>query len=46
DLVTDGIVTSEEFWAVHAPQYMNKKPAQNQDVGVESGFLSGIKPQT
>ncbi|XP_058807076.1 general transcription factor IIH subunit 1 [Phymastichus coffea] len=45
DLVIPKIVTSEEFWEQHATQYTHAKMVPRQDIGVNSAFLTGIKPQ-
>lgn len=46
DLVMTEVVSSEEFWAQHAPQYIKAQKFQPQDIGVSGAFLADIKPQT
>uniref|UniRef100_A0A182TY83 General transcription factor IIH subunit 1 n=1 Tax=Anopheles melas TaxID=34690 RepID=A0A182TY83_9DIPT len=46
DLVITQVLTSEEFWARHAKDYMNKEQTVRQDIGVSGAFLADIKPQT
>ncbi|XP_014213223.1 general transcription factor IIH subunit 1 [Copidosoma floridanum] len=46
DLVITQVITSEEFWTQHAPQYTQAKQVPKQDIGVNSAFLADIKPQT
>lgn len=46
DLVMTEVVTSEEFWAQHASQYMQQKNSHIQEIGVSGAFLADIKPQT
>ncbi|XP_053679650.1 general transcription factor IIH subunit 1 [Anopheles nili] len=46
DLVITQVLTSEEFWARHAKDYMNKEQTVKQDIGVSGAFLADIKPQT
>lgn len=46
DLVITEVVSSEEFWAQHAPQYTQKRKQQPQEIGVSGAFLADIKPQT
>lgn len=46
DLVMTEVVTSEEFWAQHASQYMQAQKGQTQEIGVSGAFLADIKPQT
>lgn len=47
DLVITQVITSEEFWSVHAKQYAKllNKP-EKQEIGVSGAFLADIKPQT
>uniref|UniRef100_A0A182T338 General transcription factor IIH subunit 1 n=1 Tax=Anopheles maculatus TaxID=74869 RepID=A0A182T338_9DIPT len=46
DLVITQVLTSEEFWARHAKDYINKEQTVKQDIGVSGAFLADIKPQT
>ncbi|KFB46458.1 AGAP011110-PA-like protein [Anopheles sinensis] len=46
DLVITQVLTSEEFWARHAKDYLNKEQTVKQDIGVSGAFLADIKPQT
>uniref|UniRef100_A0A182N259 General transcription factor IIH subunit 1 n=1 Tax=Anopheles dirus TaxID=7168 RepID=A0A182N259_9DIPT len=46
DLVITQVLTSEEFWARHAKDYLNKEQTVRQDIGVSGAFLADIKPQT
>uniref|UniRef100_A0A182MM03 General transcription factor IIH subunit 1 n=1 Tax=Anopheles culicifacies TaxID=139723 RepID=A0A182MM03_9DIPT len=46
DLVITQVLTSEEFWARHAKDFMNKEQTVKQDIGVSGAFLADIKPQT
>uniref|UniRef100_A0A182P5F2 General transcription factor IIH subunit 1 n=1 Tax=Anopheles epiroticus TaxID=199890 RepID=A0A182P5F2_9DIPT len=46
DLVITQVLTSEEFWARHAKDHMNKEQTVKQDIGVSGAFLADIKPQT
>ncbi|CAH1159331.1 unnamed protein product [Phaedon cochleariae] len=46
DLVMAEVVSSEEFWAQHAQQYMKNQKQQPQEIGVSGAFLADIKPQT
>uniref|UniRef100_A0AAG5DMG0 General transcription factor IIH subunit 1 n=1 Tax=Anopheles atroparvus TaxID=41427 RepID=A0AAG5DMG0_ANOAO len=46
DLVITQVLTSEEFWARHAKDYLNKEEKVKQDIGVSGAFLADIKPQT
>lgn len=46
DLVIAEVMTSDEFWATHAIQYIDALNTQKQDIGVSGAFLSEIKPQT
>lgn len=39
DLVMTDIVTSEEFWAQHAPQYTQKQKQPTQDIGKTKLFF-------
>lgn len=45
DLVITQVVSSEEFWAQHAVEYMQAKKVQQQEIGVNGAFLADIKPQ-
>ncbi|KAL1464906.1 hypothetical protein WDU94_004511 [Cyamophila willieti] len=46
DLVITKIVDAEEFWSQHAPAYINKNGASQQQIGVPGNFLVNVKPQT
>lgn len=46
DLVISKIVDAEEFWSQHAPAYINKNGAGQQQIGVPGNFLVNVKPQT
>uniref|UniRef100_A0A182QC74 General transcription factor IIH subunit 1 n=1 Tax=Anopheles farauti TaxID=69004 RepID=A0A182QC74_9DIPT len=46
DLVITQVLTSEEFWARHAKDHLNKEQTVRQDIGVSGAFLADIKPQT
>lgn len=39
DLVSTNVITSEEFWNLHAPEYTQTKKTQRQEIGVNSAFL-------
>lgn len=43
DLVITQVITSEEFWAQHAPLYTQAKQVPQQEIGVNSAFLVSIK---
>ncbi|XP_015123540.1 general transcription factor IIH subunit 1 [Diachasma alloeum] len=45
DLVPTQVVTAEEFWNLHAPEYTTKA-RERQEIGVNSAFLAEIKPVT
>lgn len=42
DLVITQVISSEEFWTQHAPQYTQAKQAPKQEIGVNSAFLVSI----
>ncbi|CAB3374326.1 Hypothetical predicted protein [Cloeon dipterum] len=46
DLVISKVITSEEFWAQHAPKYVKENVGNKQPIGVSGAFLADIKPQT
>ncbi|XP_026477934.1 general transcription factor IIH subunit 1 [Ctenocephalides felis] len=46
DLVIPQVLSSEEFWTMHAAQYTKDRDTVKQDIGVSGAFLADIKPQT
>lgn len=43
DLVISKVISSEEFWAQHAPQYTKDQCTQRQEIGVSGAFLVSRK---
>lgn len=43
DLVSTQVITSEEFWNQHAPEYTKKNITHHQEIGVNSAFLVSLK---
>lgn len=43
DLVPTHVVTAEEFWNLHAPDYTQAKKKERQEIGVNSAFLVSEK---
>lgn len=39
DLVISKVISSEEFWAQHAPQFTKDQCAPRQEIGVSGAFL-------